>query len=70
MPPSRLDCFPLPPVTKERNQQQGEAVLSDAGLASLNTQSQELLQAPLVSAVTAALTPCAGRVREPGLIRV
>lgn len=46
-------------------------MLSDAGLAPpLITQRQELLQAPLLSAITAALTPCAGRVRDPGLIRV
>lgn len=70
MPPSHLDCFPLPPVTKERNWRQWEAMLSDAGLAALITRCQELLQALLASTVTAALTPRAGRVRDPGLIWV
>lgn len=44
-------------------------MLSDAGLAPPITPHQELLQGPLIGAVTAALTPCARRVRDPGLIR-
>lgn len=64
MPPSHLARFP--PLVYPRRGISGGKRGSDAGLAAPLI-SRERLQAPLASAVTAALTPC--RVRDPGLLR-